>query len=324
MTDGVSDPGASVEAAVQNGHDVRPSFVALARGSVGVVYGDIGTSPLYALRECFRDPTTNAHVSIGRDNVLGILSLIAWSLFIVISLKYLVYVMRADNKGEGGILALLALMQRRGGAPFWFATLSIFGAALLYGDGMITPAISVLSAVEGLEIATSALKHFVIPITIGILFLLFIFQRHGTKRVGLVFGPIMFLWFVTMAVLGIFNIVRQPSVLAAFNPLYGLAFFVHNGWIGFTVLGAVFLVVTGGEALYADIGHFGTAPIRLTWFAIVLPALTLNYFGQGALLLRDPAAAVNPFFRMVPPWALYPMVVLATAAAVIASQAIIS
>ncbi|MGH7936281.1 MAG: KUP/HAK/KT family potassium transporter, partial [Chthoniobacterales bacterium] len=283
----------------------------------------MGTSPLYALRECFRDPTTSAHVSVGRDNVLGILSLIAWSLFIVISLKYLVYVMRADNKGEGGILALLALMQRRGGAPFWFAGLSIFGAALLYGDGMITPAISVLSAVEGLEIATSSLKHFVIPITIGILFLLFIFQRHGTRRVGLVFGPVMFVWFVTMAVLGILNIVRQPSVLAAFNPLYGLAFFVHNGWIGFTVLGSVFLVVTGGEALYADLGHFGRLPIRVAWFGLVLPALLLNYFGQGAFILEHRKIA-HPFFDLAPHWALYPLVVLATLATVIASQAVIS
>lgn len=291
--------------------------------TLGVVYGDIGTSPLYALRACFHDPTASAQIAISRDNVLGILSLIAWSLFTVISLKYLVYVMRADNKGEGGILALLALAQRRGRAPFWFASLSIFGAALLYGDAMITPAISVVSAVEGLRIATTALHRFVVPITCLILFLLFLFQRRGTKGVGLVFGPIMLLWFLTIAVLGVFAIVRQPSVLAAFNPFHGLKFFLHNGWIGFTVLGAVFLVVTGGEALYADLGHFGRLPIRLAWFALVLPALLLNYFGQGALVLQRHQIA-HPFFDLAPRWALYPVVVLATIAAVIASQAVIS
>ena len=291
--------------------------------TLGVVYGDIGTSPLYALRACFQDPTTSAHIGVSHDNVLGVLSLIAWSLFIVISLKYLVYVMRADNNGEGGILALLALAQRRGRAPFWFASLSIFGAALLYGDAMITPAISVVSAVEGLKIATTAFQHLVVPITCAVLFLLFLFQRRGTKRVGLVFGPVMLLWFLTIAVLGVFSIVRQPSVLAAFNPFFGLKFFLHNGWIGFTVLGAVFLVVTGGEALYADLGHFGRLPIRLAWFGLVLPALLLNYFGQGALVLREHKVA-HPFFDLAPHWALYPVVILATMAAVIASQAVIS
>ncbi len=292
--------------------------------TLGVVFGDIGTSPLYALRECFRGSEAAGHLAVNQANVLGVLSLIAWSLFIVISVKYLVYVMRADNKGEGGILALLALMQRRGRAPFWFASLSIFGAALLYGDGMITPAISVLSAVEGLQIATSSLKEFVIPITVAILLGLFLFQRHGTQRIGLVFGPIMLTWFLTIGLLGILAIIRQPAVLAAFNPLHGLSFFARNGWMGFTVLGAVFLVVTGGEALYADLGHFGRLPIRLAWFALVLPALLLNYFGQGALVLENGREIAHPFFHLAPSWALYPLIALATTAAVIASQAVIS
>jgi KUP system potassium uptake protein len=291
--------------------------------TLGVVYGDIGTSPLYALRECFRDPNAGAHLAVNRDNVLGVLSLIAWSLFIVISLKYLVYVMRADNKGEGGILALLALTQRRGGAPVWFAGLSIFGAALLYGDGMITPAISVLSAVEGLHVAAPALKHFVLPITVAILLLLFLLQKNGTRRVGILFGPVMLVWFAVIGILGIGGIVRQPSVLAAFNPFYALKFFANNGWIGFTVLGAIFLVVTGGEALYADLGYFGSRPIRIAWFGLVLPALLLNYFGQGALVLQSGKAG-HPFFALAPDWARYPLIALATFAAVIASQAVIS
>ncbi|MGI8431136.1 MAG: potassium transporter Kup [Chthoniobacterales bacterium] len=295
--------------------------------TLGVVYGDIGTSPLYALRECFRDPSAQGHLAVNPPNVLGVLSLITWSLLIVISVKYLLYVMRADNKGEGGILALLALMQRAGRsrkAPYWFLALSVFGAALLYGDGMITPAISVLSAVEGLKIATAGLKDFVVPITIAILCALFFFQRSGTKRVGLIFGPVMLVWFLTIGLLGAVMIVRQPSVLAALNPLHGLHFFARNGWIGFTVLGAVFLVVTGGEALYADLGHFGRRPIRVAWFGLVLPALLLNYFGQGALVLQSAKEIEHPFFHLAPSWALYPLVFLATLAAVIASQAVIS
>jgi KUP system potassium uptake protein len=273
------------------------------------------------MRECFYGqhgvPPTHA-------NVLGVLSLILWSLILIISVKYLTLILRADNRGEGGILALATLVSdvvRRG--KFLFL-LGLFGAALLYADGMITPAISVMGAVEGLHVATPLFDHYVVPIAVVILIGLFFFQSHGTTRVGSVFGPVTMIWFVAISVLGIAHIIRAPQVLAAINPTHGFEFFMINGWRGFVVLGAVFLVVTGGEALYADIGHFGTAPIRLTWFAVVLPALTLNYLGQGALLLIEPDAAVNPFYRMAPPWALYPLVVLATAAAVIASQAIIS
>jgi KUP system potassium uptake protein len=299
----------------------KRSLALLCLGSLGIVYGDIGTSPLYAMRECFYGqhgvPPTHA-------NVLGVLSLILWSLILIISVKYLTLILRADNRGEGGILALATLVSdvlRRG--KFLFL-LGLFGAALLYADGMITPAISVMGAVEGLHVATPLFDHYVVPIAVVILIGLFFFQSRGTARVGAVFGPVTMIWFVAISVLGIAHIIRAPQVLAAINPIHGFEFFMLNGWRGFVVLGAVFLVVTGGEALYADIGHFGTAPIRLTWFAVVLPALTLNYLGQGALLLIEPDAAVNPFYKMAPPWALYPLVVLATAAAVIASQAIIS
>jgi KUP system potassium uptake protein len=301
--------------------DRRRRLVLLCLASLGIVYGDIGTSPLYAMRECFYGqhsvPPTHA-------NVLGVLSLILWSLVLIISVKYLTLILRADNRGEGGILALATLVSdvlRRG--KFLFL-LGLFGAALLYADGMITPAISVMGAIEGLHVATPLFDPYVVPIAVVILIGLFFFQSRGTTGVGTVFGPITMLWFVAISLLGFQQIIRAPQVLAAINPIHGFEFFMINGWRGFVVLGAVFLVVTGGEALYADIGHFGTAPIRLTWFAVVLPALTLNYFGQGALLLVEPEAAVNPFYRMAPSWALYPMVVLATAAAVIASQAIIS
>ena len=299
--------------------------------SLGVVYGDIGTSPLYALRECFRNPEMSGTLAPNSGNVLGVLSLIFWALIIVISIKYLLYVMRADNNGEGGILALLALIHRKADERkekqerrliLLFA--GFFGAALLYGDGMITPAISVLSAVEGLEVATPVFTRFIIPITIVILVLLFLFQRHGTARIGLAFGPITLIWFVTIATLGIISIVQEPSVLAAVNPWYAVRFFFANGWFGFTVLGAVFLVVTGGEALYADMGHLGARPIRVTWFALVLPALLLNYFGQGALILRSPVEVAHPFFHLAPSWFLYPLVIISTAATVIASQAVIS
>lgn len=292
--------------------------------ALGVVYGDIGTSPLYAFRQCFHGAETGHHLVVNPANVLGILSLVTWSLLIIISIKYLVYVMRADNKGEGGILALLALMERRGSKAFWFVSLSIFGAALLYGDGMITPAISVLSAVEGLKIATPIFNRFPVPITVAILVLLFLFQRRGTKTVGLVFGPVMLLWFLTIGVLGLRVLVSQPVVLVALNPVYAIHFFQLNGWLGFAILGAVFLVATGGEALYADLGHFGRRAIRTAWFGLVLPTLLLNYLGQGALLLSNAKAAEHPFFQLAPSWALYPLVVLATCAAVIASQAIIS
>jgi KUP system potassium uptake protein len=289
------------------------------------VYGDIGTSPLYALRECFHGPHA---VPATPENILGVLSLIFWSLTLIISIKYLIFVMRADNDGEGGILALLALVsqqpshQRRGRATL--IALGLFGAALLYGDGMITPAISVLGAVEGLTVATHVFEPYVVPITVTILVALFLIQSRGTGTVGALFGPIMIVWFLTIALLGVRWIVTNPSVLAAFNPALGLQFLLRNGWHGFVVLGSVFLVVTGGEALYADMGHFGRRPIRLAWFALVFPALLLNYLGQGALLLARPESASSPFYLMAPTWLLYPLVIVATMAAVIASQALIS
>jgi KUP system potassium uptake protein len=296
----------------------------LAVAALGVVYGDIGTSPLYALREAFHGSHA---IPVSQTNVLGVLSLIFWSLILIVSVKYLAFVMRADNKGEGGILALMALVQRGGGrrfTPALVVAIGVFGAALMYGDSVITPAISVLSAVEGLGVAAPALQRAVIPLAIVILIGLFKIQSRGTARVGTMFGPVMVLWFTTIGVLGLAELVRHPGVLAALSPHYGLQFFLANGWSGFLVLGAVFLVVTGGEALYADMGHFGVRPIRIVWFALVLPSLLLNYFGQGALLLHDPSVAVSPFYRLAPSWALYPLIVLATAAAVIASQAVIS
>lgn len=297
----------------------------LSLAALGVVYGDIGTSPLYAMRECFH----GAHAIVPSPaNILGVLSLLFWSLIIVISIKYLVFVLRADNHGEGGILSLTALatpIRPSGRTEHVFLIfIGIFGAALLYGDGIITPAISVLGAVEGLTVSTPIFSPYVVPITICILVALFLFQSKGTAKVGRVFGPITLMWFTALAVLGMAQIVRYPDVVVAVNPLRAFDFFVRNGWHGFLILGSVFLVVTGGEALYADMGHFGTRPIRLVWFSVVLPALLLNYFGQGALLLEDPEAAHNPFYRLAPGWALYPMIVLATSAAVIASQAVIS
>ncbi|MEJ2657423.1 MAG: potassium transporter Kup [Desulfobacterales bacterium] len=301
------------------------AFLTLGLTALGVVFGDIGTSPLYALRVCFLG---HSSISPTPENVLGVLSLIFWSLMIVISVKYLLYVFRADNGGEGGILALMALVsswERDRSFDRWFiATVGVFGAALLYGDGMITPAISVLSAVEGLQVATAAFHRFVVPITIGILVLLFLFQKRGTAGIGSVFGSVMVLWFLTLAILGIAGILRQPQVIESVNPIHGARFFLYNGLSGFLVLGAVFLVVTGGEALYADLGHFTRRTIRFAWFALVLPALLLNYFGQGALLLGNPNAVTQPFYQLVPGWALYPMVLLATMATVIASQAVIS
>ena len=305
----------------------RRYLVGLIVGALGVVYGDIGTSPLYALRECFAEAH---HIYPTHENVLGVLSLIFWSLILIVSVKYLTFVLRADNKGEGGVLALLALAcpdARRAdgkGRRAYLIGMGVFGAALLYGDGMITPSITVLSAVEGLEVATATLKPYVVPITILILILIFAFQRHGTARVGKVFGPITFIWFIAIALLGIPAIIKFPSVLLAFNPLHAFAFFKTNGHHAFVVLGSVFLVVTGAEALYADMGHFGRKAIQRAWFFVVLPALLLNYLGQGALLLHDPTAASNPFFRLCPNILLYPMVALATAASVIASQALIT
>ncbi|MBJ6760407.1 potassium transporter Kup [Myxococcaceae bacterium JPH2] len=306
--------------------DTSKRIAMLALGALGIVYGDIGTSPLYALRECFTGPHGIVPTP---ENVMGVLSLIFWSLIIVVSVKYLIFVMRADNRGEGGILALMALaMQRPRGAAHKarpvLVTLGIFGAALLYGDGLITPAISVLSAVEGLNVATPVFDPYIIPITLVILAVLFLVQRHGTAGIGAVFGPFMCLWFLTLAVLGVKELVHNPVVLGALSPWHGALFFIRNGGHGFLVLGSVFLVVTGGEALYADMGHFGWRPIKLAWFTLVLPALMLNYLGQGALLLRDASAARNPFYLLAPDWALYPLVVLATGATVIASQALIS
>jgi KUP system potassium uptake protein len=293
--------------------------------ALGIVYGDIGTSPLYAMRECFY----GSHpVALNQANVFGVLSLIFWSLVIVVTIKYHVYVLRFDNRGEGGILALMGLVgmnKTRGPAVRrTLLVLGVFGASLLYGDGMITPAISVLSAVEGLEVATPFFKPYVIPLTIVILVFLFFFQRRGTTGIGSVFGPIMLVWFSTLALMGIRGILWHPSVLLAINPMQAVRFFAANGHLGFLVLGAVFLVTTGGEALYADLGHFGEKPIQIDWFNIVGPSLVLHYFGQGALLIRQPSAAHNPFYLLAPKWALYPLVVLATIATVIASQAIIS
>jgi KUP system potassium uptake protein len=300
-------------------------FPALALAALGVVFGDIGTSPLYAVRECLH----SAHgVATSAPNVLGVLSLVFWALILVISVKYVAYVLRADNRGEGGILALTALATsgkeldpraRKVGLM-----LGLFGASLLFGDGIITPAISVLSAVEGVKIATPAFEPLVHPAAVVILVGLFWVQRHGTGNVGAVFGPIMMVWFLTLATLGITHIIQSPEILLAISPTHAIAFFVNNGRLGFLVLGSVFLVVTGGEALYADMGHFGARAIRMAWFTVVLPALLLNYFGQGALLLREPSAINSPFFNMVPRWALYPTIALSTVATVIASQALIS
>lgn len=300
--------------------------VSLAVAAMGVVYGDIGTSPLYALRECFHEshglPTTT-------DNILGIISLIVWSLVLVVTVKYLLFVMKADNDGEGGMLALMALSQRthpvnlRKGLSL-VTTLGLIGVAFLYSDGIITPAISVLSAVEGLTLATDFFNPYILPITLALVALLFTIQRRGSGKIGSVFGPIMLLWFATMALLGLASLIRTPAVLQASNPFYGLAFLTHHPGTGLLVLGGVFLVLTGAEALYADMGHFGRLPIQLGWFAVALPALLLQYFGQGALLMRDPAALANPFYHLAPDWMLYPLIALATVATIIASQAMLS
>ncbi|HBD20285.1 MAG TPA: potassium transporter Kup [Arenimonas sp.] len=297
----------------------------LVLGAVGVVFGDIGTSPLYTLKEAF-----GPHYGIDASpaNVLGVLSLVLWSLLLVVTLKYVVVLMRADNRGEGGILALTALVQRSlpVAAPLGYTVgiLGIFGTALFFGDGVITPAISVLSAVEGLEVAAPDLKRFVMPITLAVLVALFSLQKHGTERVGSIFGPITCLWFLALAVLGAIEIAQHPAVLEAANPLWAIRFFGEHGTLAWLALGAVVLAVTGGEALYADMGHFGRLPIRIGWLGLVLPALLLNYFGQGAFILSHPGEVSNPFYELVPGWALYPMIVLATLATVIASQALIS
>ena len=310
-----------------HGHRLPPrgkALAALALGALGVVYGDIGTSPLYALRECFEGTHSVAPTP---ENVLGVLSLVFWAMTFVVTFKYVGIVMRADNRGEGGILALVALIGKhetsRAGRRA-LVMLGLFGAALLYGDGVITPAISVLGAVEGVSVAAPALQRAVVPLAVVILVLLFVFQRRGTAAVGLVFGPVMLVWFVAIAALGVRGILLDPSVLRAFSPLHAASFFARNGGQGFLVLGGVVLVITGGEALYADMGHFGKRPIRAAWFAVALPALLLNYLGQGAMLLHDPTAARNPFYLLAPEWALYPLIAIATLAAIVASQALIS
>ncbi|HET9794758.1 MAG TPA: potassium transporter Kup [Thermoanaerobaculia bacterium] len=296
----------------------------LCLSALGVVYGDIGTSPLYALKVCF----SGLHaIPLRPENVLGILSLVFWSLVVIVTVKYHVYVLRLDNRGEGGILALMGLV--RGGKTgrrvrMFLVTVGVFGAALLYGDGIITPAISVLSAVEGLHVATPVFGAAVVPITVVILVGLFLFEKRGTASIGRIFGPVMLVWFSTLALLGVSGILRHPGVVAALNPAHAVSFFARNRFHGFLVLGAIFLVATGGEALYADLGHFGEKPIQIDWFSFVGPALVLNYFGQGALLISSPAAAENPFYLLAPGWALYPLVLLATMATIIASQAIIS
>ncbi|HKW81474.1 MAG TPA: potassium transporter Kup [Casimicrobiaceae bacterium] len=300
------------------------SVAPLVIGAIGVVFGDIGTSPLYTLRQCFNGPHG---LPLTPDNVLGILSVIFWALMIVVTLKYVTLIMRADNRGEGGIMALTALVSRGLNdrkARWWLVGLGIFGAAMFYGDGMITPAISVLSAVEGLEVVAPALKSWVIPATLVILIALFSIQRFGTARVGVLFGPLMSVWFATLALLGVGAIWRHPAVLLALSPSYAFDFLTGSPLAAFLALGAVVLAVTGTEALYADMGHFGIKPIRRAWLYFVAPALVLNYFGQGALIIAEPAAIKNPFYLLAPGWALLPMVVLSTAATVIASQAVIS
>jgi KUP system potassium uptake protein len=323
-TAGAGDPApAAPSNGPGHGHKARTGVLAL--GALGVVYGDIGTNPLFAMREAF-----HAHdLPLNEANVLGLLSLMFWSLILVISLKYLTFVMQADNQGEGGILALTALITRRNGdatrGRTWvLILLGLFGAALLYGDGVITPAISVLSAVEGTAVATPSLESWVVPLACVILVGLFAVQRKGTTTIGRVFGPVMVVWFTTLGVLGVSHLVQRPGVIRAVNPARAVTFFADNGFTGFLVLGAVILVVVGGEALYADMGHFGRRPILLGWYGLVLPSLVLVYFGQGALLLEDPGALEHPFYEMAPEWALYPLVVLATMATVIASQALIS
>ncbi|HEX6964472.1 MAG TPA: potassium transporter Kup [Gemmatimonadaceae bacterium] len=313
-------------------HPVEPNptgkrLALLSLTALGVVYGDIGTSPLYAFKEAF---SPEYGVTTSAADIYGVLSLLCWTLTLIVSIKYIVFIMRADNRGEGGILALLALIQqrlRRGADRHRYkilVALGLIGAALLYGDGVITPAITVLSAVEGLHVINPVFGAVVVPLAVIILFVLFLFQQRGTTRIGVVFGPIMAIWFLSLGAFGLREIMKAPRILFAINPWYAIEFFANHGATGFFILGAVVLVVTGAEALYADMGHFGRRPIRVAWFTLVFPALLLNYFGQGALVLRDPSAAANPFYMLFPAKLLYPMLILATVAAVIASQALIS
>ena len=324
MTIATAPLGSAVPLAGNGEARTKTSFWALVLGSIGVVYGDIGTSPLYAMREA-------VHAAIGAGNavtepaVLGILSLIIWALIVIVTIKYVVILLRADNNGEGGTLALMALAHRalsRGGGAI--VLLGIVSGALFYGDAILTPALSVLSAVEGLKIVTPAFEPYVVPLTVAILVALFAVQSRGTASVAAFFGPLCLVWFMTLAAAGLWHIGQNPNVMWAFNPAYGVSFLLSHGLVGLVTLGAVFLVVTGAEALYADLGHFGRVPIRFAWLTVVLPALTINYLGQGALVLADPKAIENPFFLLYPEWALLPMVLLATAATVIASQAVIT
>ena len=317
----------AAETPAANGHGETHStagFKALMLGSIGVVYGDIGTSPLYALREAVV-AASGTSTTAAPQAVLGILSLILWALIVVVTLKYVLILLRADNNGEGGTLALMALAQRavgKGGGAI--VLLGIISGALFYGDAVLTPALSVLSAIEGIKLVTVTFEHYVVPLTLIILVALFAVQSRGTARVAAFFGPVMCVWFALIAIAAVPQILRHPEVLLAFNPLYAVSFMIHHGVIGFVTLGAVFLAVTGAEALYADLGHFGKRPIQTAWLFVVLPSLAVNYLGQGALLIGDPTAIENPFFLMFPDWALIPMVALATAATVIASQAVIT
>lgn len=300
----------------------RQAIAGITLAALGVVYGDIGTSPLYTLKECF----AAEHLSLTQGNIFGILSLIFWSILLIVTLKYVTFMLRADDKGEGGIMVLMALARRYLTEKYHWRIfiLGLLGASLFYGDAIITPAISVLSAAEGLQVANPALEPYVLPMAVTVLLILFLLQRFGTANVGKLFGPVMLLWFFTLAILGIINIIKAPQVFAAVNPLYALLFLQEHGWSALLGMGAVVLALTGAEALYADMGHFGRRPIRLAWFSLVLPGLVLNYFGQGALLLTNPSSIENPFFLLAPDWALLPLIGMATAATVIASQAVIS
>ncbi len=317
--------GSSFPALLSRDLPTQSSRGALTLAALGIVFGDIGTSPLYAVKETF---SPDHGIALGAPSILGGLSTMFWALMIVVSLKYVLLIMRADNRGEGGIMALIALassaVRERNALRVPLVLIGVFGASLFYGDAVLTPAISVLSAVEGLEIGTAAFKPYVVPIAVGVLLALFALQARGTAVIGRLFGPVTMLWFVALGAFGVHGIVREPAILAALNPLHAFAFLSSHGAASFVVLGSVVLAVTGAEALYADMGHFGKGPVRIAWFSLVAPALVLNYFGQGALLMANPAAVTNPFYLLLPGWALYPMVALATAATVIASQAVIS
>ncbi|MGL4488609.1 MAG: KUP/HAK/KT family potassium transporter, partial [Rhizobiaceae bacterium] len=322
MTSNGTPPSASADGSSTSSHHVKGSFFGLAVGSVGVVYGDIGTSPLYAVRESLHHA---AEGGLDRAEVVGVISLMLWALILVVTLKYVLLIMSADNQGEGGTLSLMALAQKHYGRGMSAAfILGVAGAALFYGDSIITPAVSVLSAVEGFGVVLPGTERFILPVAILIIVLLFSVQSRGTAKVAAFFGPIMVVWFTVLGALGLYHIADDPEVFLAFNPLYALDFVANHGIIGLIVLGSVFLAVTGAEALYADMGHFGRSPIRWAWMVFVFPMLALNYLGQGAMVLGNPDTAKNPFFLMAPEWASIPLVILSCLAAVIASQAVIT